>query len=186
MDATQSEQQALDGHARAAPRVTDAKEALDDAVVLVIEQLYPRLFRYARFRLERADAEDATSAALERMWRERRGYRQERGALEPWLGTVGMNAIRDQVRRRYRRPATVELSDLAIADPHGGMDIAGRMIDVRRALARLSATDAELIGLRYVLDLSNEEIAAALGQTRGSVATAMHRALARLREEMAR
>ncbi len=174
----------MDGHVGAAQRVVDANASLDEAIVQAIEQLYPRLFRYARFRLERADAEDATSAALERMWRERHGYRPERGSLKPWLGTIGMNAIRDEVRRRYRRPATLEVDDLAIADPHGGMEVIGRMIDVRHALGRLSPTDAELIGLRYGLDLSNEEIAIALGQTRGAVATAMHRALARLREEM--
>jgi RNA polymerase sigma-70 factor (ECF subfamily) len=166
--------------------VVDADASLDDAVVQTIEGLYPRLFRYARFRLEKADAEDATSAALERMWRERRRYRTERGPLEPWLATIGMNAIRDEVRRRFRRRATVEVGDVVVADPRAGVELVTRMIDVRRALAQLSPSDAELIGLRYALDLTNEEIAVALGQTRGAVATAMHRALARLREELAR
>jgi RNA polymerase sigma-70 factor (ECF subfamily) len=97
-----------------------------------------------------------------------------------------MNAIRDEVRRRFRRRATVEVGDVVVADPRAGVELVTRMIDVRRALAQLSPSDAELIGLRYALDLTNEEIAVALGQTRGAVATAMHRALARLREELAR
>ena len=80
----------------------------------------------------------------------------------------------------------MEFTDLVVAEPDASMEVVGRMIDVRRALARVSPGDAELIALRYALDLSNEQIGAVLGQTRGAVATAMHRALARLREELAR
>ena len=176
----------MNGYESTIPQTAGASLALDDAVTLAIEKLYPRLFRYARFRLERADAEDATSAALEHMWRKRRDYRPQRGALEPWLQAIGTNAIRDEVRRRYRRPRTLQLDDLMLADPIQGHDLVARMIDVRHALARLSATDAELIGLRYGLDLSNDRIAQATGQSRGAVATAMHRALLRLRQEMTR
>jgi RNA polymerase sigma factor (sigma-70 family) len=160
--------------------------AFDDEVGRVMEQLYPRLFRYARFRLERAEAEDATAAALEHMWRVRGKYSAERGGLLPWLQRVGFNAIRDAVRHVRRRPGTVALDDLQLIDSTRDLERAASLIDLRRAMARLSEADAEIIGLRYGLSLSNDETAALVGRTAVAVATATHRALQRLREEMNR
>ena len=158
----------------------------DAEVVRVIEALHPRLYRYARFRLERGEAEDATSAALERMWRVRSSYRPDRGALQSWLQTVGYNAIRDEVRRVYRRPRTIQVDDLQLVDHSANVELAALMADLRRALANLSEVDAEIIGHRYGLGLSNEETGALLGRSTGAVATATHGALHRLREEMNR
>jgi RNA polymerase sigma factor (sigma-70 family) len=165
------------GNAAAASQITPTSVTLDADIARVMEDLHPRLFRYARFRLERPEAEDATSAAMERMWRTRRSYRPQRGRLE--LQTVGINAIRDEVRRRYRRPATVQIHDLDLADQRADPDLVSQLVDVRRALALLSASDAELIGCRYGLGMSNEAIAQVMRQTPGAIATAMHRALTR-------
>ena len=73
------------GNAATASQITHTRATLDADVARVMEDLHPKLFRYARFRLERPEAEDATSAAMERMWRIRRSYRPQRGRLEPWL-----------------------------------------------------------------------------------------------------
>jgi RNA polymerase sigma-70 factor (ECF subfamily) len=173
-------------NAAAASQITSTSIALDGEVAEVMEALHPKLFRYARFRLERPEAEDATSAALERMWRTRGSYRRQRGRLEPWLHMVGINAIRDEVRRRYRRPPTVQIDDLDLADRSADPDLIARLVDVRTALARLSQSDAELIGCRYGLGMSNEAIALVMKQTPGAIATAMHRALRRLRTEVTR
>lgn len=174
------------GSATAASQRTSTIDTLDRDVAQAMEELHPKLFRYARFRLERPEAEDATSAALERMWRARRSYRPQRGALEAWLQVVGINAIRDEVRRRHRRPATVQIDDLDLADRGADPDLIARLVDVRAALATLSQSDAELIGCRYGLGMSNEAIASVMKQTPGAIATAMHRALRRLRAEVTR
>ena len=53
------------------------------------------------------------------------------------------------------------------------------------ALARLRDEDREVIGARYLLDLSEAETAEAIGIRRGTVKSRTSRALARLRETMA-
>lgn len=174
------------GNAAATSQITSTSVTLDGDVAQVMEDLHPKLFRYARFRLERPEAEDATSAAMEGMWRARRRYRPQRGPLEPWLHAIGINAIRDEVRRRYRRPATVQIDDLDFADRGADPDLISQIVEVRAAIARLSAADAELIGCRYGLGMSNDAIALVMRQTPGAVATAMHRALRRLRAEVTR
>ena len=103
-----------------------------------------------------------------------------------FMAEVMINAIRDEVRRRYRLPATVQLDDLDLEDSGADPDLISQFVEVRGAIARLSASDAELIGCRYGLGMSNEAIALAMRQTPGAIATAMHRALRRLREEVTR
>jgi RNA polymerase sigma-70 factor, ECF subfamily len=151
----------------------------EQQIVASIERLYPRLFRFARFCLEPDEAEDATASALERIWRMRGRYRPERGSIDGWLYTVGVNAIRDEARRVRRRPRTVALDDLEL----GGAPATqlGQLGDVREAMARLSSLDAELIALRFALELSNDEIGRVVGRSTGATATALHRALRRLR-----
>jgi RNA polymerase sigma factor (sigma-70 family) len=49
---------------------------------------------------------------------------------------------------------------------------------VARALSRLPSRQREALVLRYYLDLSEEEIAQAMGISRGTVKSATHRGLA--------
>jgi RNA polymerase sigma factor (sigma-70 family) len=53
------------------------------------------------------------------------------------------------------------------------------------ALGRLRDEDREVIGARYLLDLSEAETAEAIGIRRGTVKSRTSRALARLRESLA-
>jgi hypothetical protein len=46
------------GNAATASQITHTSATLDSDVARVMEDLHPRLFRYARFRLERPEAED--------------------------------------------------------------------------------------------------------------------------------
>jgi RNA polymerase sigma-70 factor (ECF subfamily) len=49
---------------------------------------------------------------------------------------------------------------------------------------RLRDDDRDVLACRYFLDLSEEETAATLGITRGTVKSRTHRALGRLQEEL--
>ena len=56
---------------------------------------------------------------------------------------------------------------------------------MRVAVARLGERDRELIALRYGADLKVREIAELLGERTNTIEVALHRALGRLREELA-
>ncbi len=161
------------------------ERAIDDAVLAELPALLPRLYSYARYRLPREDAEDATGAALERVWRQRRKWRSADGSIESWLLTVGVNAIRDEARRHRRRPLQLSLGELEFS----GGDPTSRLADLvalNAAIAALPARDSDLIALRYGADLTNPAIAELLGMSPGAVGVAIHRALERLRREMHR
>ena len=157
--------------------------AVDEAVLAALPGLLPRLFSYARYRLPREDAEDAAGAAIERVWRQRAKWRSSAGSLENWLVTVGVNAIRDEVRHHRRRPPQLSLGELELS----GGDPTARLAELatlNAAIAALPSRDSDLIALRYGADLTNIEIADLLGMSAGAVGVAIHRALERLRHEL--
>ena len=56
---------------------------------------------------------------------------------------------------------------------------------MQAAVARLGERDRELIALRYGADLKVREIAELLGERTNTVEVALHRALGRLRDDLA-
>jgi len=76
-------------------------------------------------------------------------------------------------------PRPAEASDplaLAIAGERRG--------ELLAALSALGSRDREVLSLRYLLDMSEQEMALALGCRRGTVKSRLSRALGRLRGEM--
>jgi len=94
-----------------------------------------------------------------------------------WVYRVALNWSRTQLRRRAIAARLLPHETLDPGEPVVEPGLVG-------AVAQLPMRQREVVVLRYVLDWSEVEIAAALGIPRGTVKSRLHRALARLREEM--
>ncbi len=79
----------------------------------------------------------------------------------------------------------IEPRDDVAASPEAVVVAAETRDHLLAALGRLLDEDREVIGARYLLDLSEAETAAAIGIRRGTVKSRTSRALARLRETLA-
>lgn len=126
-------------------------------------------------------AEDAAQATWERLWRKPPDLRSPE-ALRSWLLTVVANEARGVARRR-RRGQAIESRALTAHPIHGG-DLADEILDLDRAIARLSDAEREVLGLRFVLDLSSADIAIHLGLSASGARVRLHRAIHKLRREM--
>ena len=147
-----------------------------------------RLPRWAR---DLTDTDDLVQEALLQTFRridqfEPRGS----GALFAYLRQAVLNRIRDELRRRGRRPDETGLDgtepDTVVSplEEAIGSEMAERY---ERALTRLSPQEQELIIARVEMDCSYEELAESLGKpTADAARKAAKRALVRLAEEMAR
>ena len=134
---------------------------------------------------DRASAEDVTALAFERLMRARGRLDPRRGSARALLFTIARNAALDELRRRKRRapaasPAAESLA--APAAPGADPEDVERRDSVRRALAQLSARDREVVLLKFHGQLTNAELARALGISESNAGTRLHRALERLRE----
>ena len=140
---------------------------------------FPRLLELAlttttRLLRHRADAEDAAAEALART-AERWARVADLPYRDAWVQRVAANVAIDQLRRRRHAPEPAAEAVLDPTDP-----LVGRL-EVTALLRGLPARQREVLVLRYVLDLSIEEVAAALGLSTNSVKTHTSRAIAALR-----
>lgn len=158
---------------------------------LLFDALAPRLLSFFRRTVAQlAVAEDMLQATFLRVHAARASYRP--GApVRPWLFTIAARVRIDELRRRYRLPASAsdeELDRLADdnsgTDPGQNIDQASRDLRVRRAIDRLPASQRAVVHLHRFEGMTFGEIGAVLGSNEGAVRIRAFRAYAALREQL--
>ena len=138
-----------------------------------------------------AEAEDAAQEGFVRAWRALPRFQAGR-PLRPWLLTIVANEARNRRRAGGRREHLVlrvageeRPAGGAAPSPEAALLAGETRTELSRALARLDEPrPRSCSACRFLLDLGEEETAAALGVRRGTVKSRTSRALARLRAVM--
>ena len=104
-----------------------------------------------------------------------RRYRDRGAPLEAWLVTITRHRSLDALRKRRREAVT------RLAAPHSELPAVSSALD---ALGVLTVEQREVIHLRFVEDLSIEQVALATGRSAGAVKSLQHRALRQLRSQL--
>ena len=136
-----------------------------------------------------ADAEDALQDGLTKAWRAIGRYRIDE-PLRPWLLRIVANEARNRRRSAGRRQHLLlriaasgfENSGEAAPSPEEAALDHDRRAHLVAALDGLPDQAREVLACRYLLELSEEETAAALDVPAGTVKSRSARALERLRE----
>jgi RNA polymerase sigma-70 factor, ECF subfamily len=132
-------------------------------------------------------AEDAAQAAWAIAWR-RVGDIRNPNTIRSWLVAVAANEARRIMRSRHPRIVEISVADIELRGvPDLRSDPLAEGIanaDLRRVLASLDPTDRALIALRYVAELSSDEIGRALGMTSSGARGRLSRLLLRLRGDL--
>jgi RNA polymerase sigma factor (sigma-70 family) len=130
------------------------------------------------------DAEDVAAAAFFELWRKRRSVLLVGGSVVPWLLVTTVNLSRNSRRRtgRYRRLLQDIASDESALDP----DVDESEVHQRLAssLRRLSPVDGALFVLTVLEDFQITQAAEAVGLKASTARVRLHRARARLRDEL--
>jgi RNA polymerase sigma factor (sigma-70 family) len=144
------------------------------------EQLIGRVYAYCAYRLGHGpDAEDAAADAFERALRYRSSYDPAKGTPAAWLIGIARRCIDDVAAARLPTVEELPATEAPDADPALRLGLA-------ETLGQLDVHDRELIALRYGADLTARQIGELLNMRTHAVEMALHRALARLREELER
>lgn len=160
----------------------------DNAAYDVLVRRYQELaFRTAWVILRHEqDAQDATQTAFLKAWKAIGTFRVN-DPFRPWLLRIVANEAKNRRNSRWRWIQTHRPAEDAsgIASGPALDELVARnetSADLLRAISTLSLNDQQMLLLRYALDLTEPEIADALGIARGTVKSRLHRAIARLRE----
>jgi len=164
--------------------VARAKGGDAAAVSLLYRRYVVRIYAYALQRLGDPDsAEDVTQTVFLRAVGSLANCRDE-GAFAGWLFAIARNAILDVQRGRWRALDPIETAE-ECEDPSPTPEELALQRERRETLAEarkycLNDQERELFDL-LLSDLSDKEIAIALGKRHGAVRTAHWRLLNRLR-----
>jgi RNA polymerase sigma-70 factor (ECF subfamily) len=182
------------GDASGETRLLEAARSGDGkALEVLLQRHQPRLYRFAR-RLCRnpADAEDVLQESL---LAAARGIGRFRGAssLSTWLYTIARSHCIKKHRRRRRWPSEISLEEAqgardrpdAAPDPEATLEARRLQHALERAIAGLDRPYREVLILRDVEGLTAPEVAAVTGLSVAAVKSRLHRARARVREELA-
>jgi RNA polymerase sigma-70 factor, ECF subfamily len=124
----------------------------------------------------RADAEEAVQEAYLRAWRFRGSLAGD--DVRRWLYRVVVNAcdskLRTEIPHRDRRDRSEQ--DFELPDRRDAIGASDDANDVRSALADLPPQLRVVVVLRYFADLSEREIATAIGRPAGTVKSRLHEA----------
>ncbi|MEV6991032.1 sigma-70 family RNA polymerase sigma factor [Streptomyces sp. NPDC093228] len=130
------------------------------------------------------EAEDVTQQVFLGVWRGRRGYRPDRGALPGWITGIARRKIADALSARTRRGELVSSAASRLGSPDSPGAQPETLLDrvvVRRELARLPAAQRQVLCLAYYEDLTQAQIAARTGWPLGTVKSHARRGLRQLR-----
>jgi RNA polymerase sigma factor (sigma-70 family) len=133
------------------------------------------------------EAEDAAQEGLMKAWRAFGRFRSD-SPLRPWLLTIVANEARNRRRSTTRRMQLALRVAQAEGQPSAGLSAeadavaASERARLFEAVNGLPEAPRAVLTCRFLLGLSEEETAAALGLGRGTVKSRTARALDRLRE----
>jgi RNA polymerase sigma-70 factor (ECF subfamily) len=132
-------------------------------------------------------AEDLTSETFERALRMWDRYDPARGPTLAWLVTIARRIALDHFRSASRRRIREARAGAGEAHTSPAPAEPGDLPpELAAALGKLSDTEREVVALRVLLDLDGSETAAVLGISASACSTHLHRAMTKLRAELAR
>jgi RNA polymerase sigma-70 factor, ECF subfamily len=155
----------------------DTRARTDETVRSLLISRAEEAHRLANWILhDPAAAEDAVQEAALMAWDRRHSLRNLE-AFNAWFNKILVNACRQELRRRSRRPVLAE-TNLTVDGGQGRLPVRD---ELARAIATLSPDEQIVVALRFGRDLTVLQIAVEAGMAEGTVKSRLHYALEHLR-----
>jgi RNA polymerase sigma-70 factor (ECF subfamily) len=162
-----------------------AAQADGAAFATLYRRYVDRVYGYAFYQLgDHHDAEDATERIFLAAFRALPDFNDQGSSFRAWLFRIAHNTIANAHRSRARK-RTERLPDdferpAPDADPAGQVALADELREIRRVVAQMPDDRRQVILLRFVDDLTTNEIAEVLDRSPGAVRVLLHRSLREL------
>lgn len=139
--------------------------------------LAPVVLGYLRAR-RAPEPEDVLGEVFLQVSRDLDRFHGDEDDLRRWVFRIAHNRMTDAFRRRSRRPQIADRAPPALVAPPDPVPVDDELI---AALHQLGEDQREVVVLRFVADLSLEDVAEITGRNVNAVKAMQHRALANLR-----
>ena len=143
--------------------------------------LFDRVYRYIAARCgEVSEREDLTADIMLKAFERLDSYNPDKGSLEQWLIGSAKFALIDYWR--IRKPS-FELTEVDAIDHGADLHTLDDALSFEHHLRQLPESTKILLRLRYIDDLSHEDIAAMTGKNASTLRSFLSRTLKKLRLE---
>lgn len=158
------------------PGPTFPSPSADIDAATAYRRFAPAVLGYLR--AQRApDPEDLLGEVFLQAARDIRRFRGSDDDMRRWVLAIARNRLIDAKRRAARRP---QLTDAPVPDVAAVPEAAEMDPELVRALDQLTAEQREVLVLRFVADLTLDDVAKVTKRKVGAVKAMQHRALSRL------
>ena len=162
-----------------------------EAFIRVYDENVKEIYRFVYFKVGRRDeADDLTSVIFLKAWHHIQNKTlEDAGTLRALLYKIARTSIIDYYRDKGGKTTAslddeenkIELVDESV-DLEADLDKAADLELIRKQLPRLKEEYREIIVMRFVNELSLDEIAEISGKSKGNVRVLLHRSLSALRD----
>ena len=156
-------------------------------------ELYDRhfgqIYRFAYSRVgDQAAAEDITSEVFVKALAALPRFRHSGRPLHAWLYRIAVNTILDSARRRPSIVPLESLEDALTTGDDATFEVAVRRHEIERVWRRVAGLPRDqrtALTLKFQEDMAIKDIALVMRRSNGAVKLLLHRALLRLRRDLA-
>ena len=168
--------------------VARAKED-PDAFGQLYEQYVDKIYNYMYYRTgNHHDAEDLTAKTFYQALRHLHRYVDRGFPFSAWLYRIAHNLMANWHRDHSRRQV-IPLDEIALAtqrsDPEDSIELQDEQRLLLRLIRRMPDDRQQLLILKFVQLMSNQEIAQVMGRSEGAIKSLYHRTLLSLRDTWA-
>ncbi len=159
---------------------------------ILYDRYQPALYRFIVLKVgRREEAEDLTHQVFLHAWQKIRGYEDRGYPFSAWLYQIARNLVIDFYRtQKGDVPLVVgdEVGEERFATPatdlEKALDTSFDIERVMRVLRTLQPDHQDVVIMRFVEDMTVEEVARALKKSEGAVKLMQHRALKELKKKI--
>ncbi|MEN9934950.1 MAG: hypothetical protein RLZZ387_1529 [Chloroflexota bacterium] len=159
--------------------VLRAKAGDPGAVTQIYERYAPAILRYIYFRVGEMElAEDLQGEVFLRMLEGIHRYEDRGWPISAWLYRIAHDRTVDTMRRRrIRQHVPLEVWGGLCDGPESEVDAQLVYEEISRMMDDLTDEQRQVLHMRFLSEMSIQEVATRLGRTEGSVKALQHRGL---------
>jgi len=165
--------------------IKQSKKGNKESFGLLYDHYLPKIFRFILFKVtNRAEAEDLVHEVFLSAWQNIHRYRYEGYPFSSWLYQIARNSVIDYYRTS-KKNLNIENIDEEIIKINAHypekLDAALEIEKLKQVIKLLKPDYQDVIIMRFVEDLSCQEIAITLNKSEGAIRLVQHRALKELK-----
>ncbi|MGC9610893.1 MAG: sigma-70 family RNA polymerase sigma factor [Minisyncoccia bacterium] len=169
--------------------ILSAKEGKEEAFGQLYDKYMPAIYRFIFLKVggQKAQAEDICHEVFMNAWQNIKNFRFQGYPFSSWLYRIAGNAVIDYYRTKKVNVDIETVPEDVFARTASLGEKFDERLDLEKiqlCLKKLEPSYQDVLIMKFVEELSNKEIAAALEKTEGAVRVIQHRAIKQLKKHL--